>query len=169
MTPDMTPERFKALAGAYGGDLRRWPAAERGAAQQHLSLRPGGREELDAELALDQALAGWRVPGPGAALAASIMAGAADRHHRLRRLRLWWSGLGAAGALAGGLAAGALAVSLCASPDDAASDLDAGLNTGLYGLYVLGLPLDPRAAGLAAGSGQAGPAEAAAPAPGRAP
>lgn len=29
----MTPERFEHLAGAYGGDLRRWPETEREAAR----------------------------------------------------------------------------------------------------------------------------------------
>ena len=106
----MTPERFRALADAYGGNLDRWPAADHDAARSHLTSRPDAHAELAAAGRLDAALAAWTVPGPGAALAARIARTVAMRHTRARRVRVWLSSFGAATALAGGMAAGAVAV-----------------------------------------------------------
>ena len=44
----MTPERFEHLADAYGGDLRRWPEAEREAARRLLDNRPDLAARLQA-------------------------------------------------------------------------------------------------------------------------
>ena len=134
----MTPERFRALADAYGGDLGRWPAAEQDAARALLLRQPGMRATLSAAAGLDRALAAWTVPGPGAALAARIAAAAAHRRTHTRRLRLWLSGLGAATALAGGVAAGVLVVTLSVPAEEQAA-------TPLYALSVLGAPLDVEA------------------------
>lgn len=131
----MTPDRFAALADAYGGSLDRWPAAERDAAHAHLEARPEARALLAQAARLDDALAGWTVPGPGAALAARIMASATHRHARRHRLRLWLSGLGTAATLAGGLAAGAGVVALQAPTADPAAG-------SFYQLSVLGAPLE---------------------------
>lgn len=132
----MTPDRFAALADAYGGSLDRWPATERDAARAHIAARPEARALLAEAARLDDALAGWTVPGPGAALAARIMTEAARRHAYRRRLRLWLSGLGTAATLAGGLATGAGAMALWAPPADTAGG-------PLYQLTVLGAPVEP--------------------------
>ena len=131
----MTPERFAVLADAYGGDVDRWPTKEREAARIHLQSQPEAEAVLAAAAGLDAVLAGWTVPGPGAALAASIAAAVARRHAHTRRLRLWLSSLGAATVLASGVAAGALAVVLSSPADEL-------VTTPLYELSVLGAPLD---------------------------
>ena len=131
----MTPERFAALADAYGGNLDRWPSAERDAGRRHLQSRPEARDDLAAAAKLDAALAAWIVPGPGTALAARIAVASNQRNAYARRLRLWLSSLGAATALASGVAAGAAAVVLsfpAAKP----------VAAPLYELNILGVPLD---------------------------
>ncbi len=131
----MTPERFGTLVDAYGGDLDRWPADERDAARTLLLHQPEAQAMLSAAAGLDTALAAWTVPGPGAALAARIVATVARRHTQARRLRLWLSSLGAATVLASGVAAGALVVTRLTSAEVPAT-------APLYELSVLGAPLD---------------------------
>lgn len=131
----MTPERFAALAAAYGGAIDRWPEAERDAAGTHLHAHPEARAALAGAATLDATLAAWTVPGPGAALAARIASATARRRRAGRWLRLWLSGLGTAATLAGGLAAGAVVV--------AAARPGADPSGALYELRVLGAPLDP--------------------------
>lgn len=132
----MTPDRFAALADAYGGTIARWPAAERDAARAHLAAHPEAAAALAREAGLDAILAGWTVPGPGAALAARIAATAMHGQGRRRRLMLWLSGLGTAATLAGGLATGAGIVALQAPAADQALG-------PLYQLSVLGAPVEP--------------------------
>jgi hypothetical protein len=131
----VTPERFGALADAYGGNIDRWPIAERDAAWLHLRQNPNAEGVLSAAARLDSALAGWTVPGPGAALAARIALTVARRHAHGRRLRLWLSSLGAAAALASGMAAGAIVLMLSVPATDQ-------LSAPMYQLTVLGAPLD---------------------------
>jgi hypothetical protein len=59
----MTPKRFEQLAEAYGGDVARWPDAEREAAALFMTRDPAGAEavlsdarNLDAQLDLWTAL-----------------------------------------------------------------------------------------------------------------
>ncbi len=135
----MTPERFGALADAYGGDIDRWPLAERDAARSYLHARPEACAVLALAAGLDAALATWTIEGPRAALAARIVSATTRRHDKTRRLRLWLSSLGAATALASGLAAGALVVTLstpAAEPE---------MTAPLYELSVLGAPLEVEA------------------------
>ncbi|WP_428395262.1 hypothetical protein [Lichenicoccus sp.] len=131
----MSPERFAALADAFGGDLDRWPAAERDAACAHLRQHPDANAMLAGAGKLDDTLAAWTVPPPGAALAGRIAAAAVQSRARARRLRLWLSSLGAAATLAGGVAAGAsfMAISTPATYP---------VIGPLYGLRVLGAPVD---------------------------
>ena len=140
----MTPERFIALADAYGGNIDRWPVAERDAAWAHLREQPDARHVLSVASRLDTALSGWAVPGPGAALAANIALAVSRRHARGRRLRLWLSGLGAATALASGMATGAIVLMLSMQAAEQASQ-------PLYELTVLGAPLDVDSQSLPAG------------------
>ncbi len=131
----MTPERFGELAAAYGSDIERWPAAEGAEARAFLRTSPWAQRLLADEAALDGVLASWTVPGPGAAVAGRIIATVASRRARARRLRLWFSGLGTAAALAGGVAAGMGVVNAVAPAQEP--------GTGhLYEMSVLGAPLD---------------------------
>jgi hypothetical protein len=131
----VTPERFGALADAYGGDIDRWPVAERDAAWRYLRRQPDAQTLLAAAARLDAALAGWTVPGPGAALAATIALTVSRRHAHGRRLRLWLSSLGAAAALASGMAAAAIVLTMVLPAAEQVS-------SPLYQLTVLGAPLD---------------------------
>ena len=99
----MTPDRFEALAQAYGGDLRRWPEAERTAAAGFALAHPVDAEKmLGHAAALDAALDRYKVPAPAADLASRILA-ARPRPADWRR---WGAGLGAG--LAAACAAGVL-------------------------------------------------------------
>ncbi|MCC7045104.1 MAG: hypothetical protein IT562_00180 [Alphaproteobacteria bacterium] len=68
----MTPERFATLLDAYGGDPKRWPAAERGDAEAYLAATPAARGLIDDALRLD-ALIDAAVP-PAAAVDAGRIA-----------------------------------------------------------------------------------------------
>ena len=109
--PAMDARRFAALAEAYGGDLRRWPQAERGAAAAFASSETGQAISRRAHT-LDALLDSYRVRHPGKALHDTILR-TADRYIvRRRRQRFWRLGLGLAGiGLAGAIAGLALAVS----------------------------------------------------------
>ncbi|RAS23433.1 hypothetical protein [Paraburkholderia bryophila] len=107
----MTPERFHQIVEAYGADARRWPQAERAAAQAWATLH---RAEADAMLteaaSLDAWLAADKVEPPGAALRERVIRGAPVRQPAAPR-RWWWSGAAVAGVGLLGGAAGAFAVS----------------------------------------------------------
>ncbi|MGR3906440.1 hypothetical protein Q3A80_05295 [Burkholderia sp. SR8] len=111
----MTPERFRTIVAAYGADARRWPQAERAAAEAWAQAHP--RDALEA---LDEAaeLDGWlmhdTVAPPAPALVERIVATApapAPRRTRGRRT-VWWSGAAFAGVGLAGALAGAVAVSM---------------------------------------------------------
>jgi hypothetical protein len=108
----MSRERFQALAEAYGGDVARWPDAERDAAAALMA----GDPELAAQVLgpagrLDAALDGWAALAVRPALREAILA-AAPRPRRNRPLAAWALrlalGAGLAGAAASGLVAGAM-------------------------------------------------------------
>ncbi|AHE53489.1 hypothetical protein [Sphingomonas sanxanigenens] len=104
----LSAERFATLAEAYGADLRRWPADLRAAAEAHLAVHPQSRGVLIDAARLDDLLAAYRVASPGAALIGRVLAHAPQSGSSWSRAKLWWSGLGLAGAgLAGGLAGAA--------------------------------------------------------------
>lgn len=108
----MTPERFAALAEAYGGDLRRWPESERAPAHEHVQETMEAADVLTRAGNLDEALSAYEAPAPSLQLYHRI---AAQRERPPRtglRLATWLSGLGAVGVLAGGVAAGAVVVAL---------------------------------------------------------
>ncbi|WP_027052552.1 hypothetical protein [Mesorhizobium erdmanii] len=106
--PAMDARRFAALAEAYGGDLRRWPQAERAAASSFASSETG-QAILRHAGTLDAMLDGYGIRHPGKALHDTILR-TANRHMvRRRRQRFWWLGLGLAGiGLAGAVAGLAL-------------------------------------------------------------
>jgi hypothetical protein len=80
----MTVERFTTLADAYGGDLRRWPAAERDAARAFQSRESAvARRVLEAAAELDRHLYAASVPAPAPLLRELILAGAPRAPRRL--------------------------------------------------------------------------------------
>jgi len=104
----MNPARFRQLTDAYGGDLARWPAPEREAAQALASRgEPAVVRMLEDAAALDALLQAHRIRPPHAALASLIVARAPLPRPapaaipRRWRWGLGFAGLGAAGALAG--------------------------------------------------------------------
>jgi hypothetical protein len=104
----MYAERFAALAAAYGGDLRRWPEAER-MAGTIFAASEAGEIILKHAGTLDALLDSYRVDAPGKALHGSILQAVGRHLVQRRRQRFWWLGLGLAGiGLAGGLAGLAL-------------------------------------------------------------
>ncbi|MBS0492084.1 hypothetical protein [Phenylobacterium sp.] len=100
----MTHERFEILAHAYGGDIARWPAAERDAAALLMAAEPefarivlGDAGELDAALDL------WAPLAVTATLREAVVASAP-----LRRwgLNAWFLRAGVGAGLAAACAAG---------------------------------------------------------------
>jgi hypothetical protein len=83
----LTLGRFKALAGSYGADLRRWPEALRGEAQALVNVSAEARACLDAARALDEAIEAasrqedgvLQQPGEAEAALARLRSGVAAR------------------------------------------------------------------------------------------
>ncbi|TPK70008.1 hypothetical protein FJ930_20375 [Mesorhizobium sp. B2-4-15] len=125
--PAMDAERFAALAEAYGGDLRRWPEAEREAAAAFAPSEAGQAISRHAGT-LDTLLDSYSVQPPGKALHGSILR-VADRHLvQRRRQRFWWLGLGLAGIGLAGAVAGLALVTVVtpeAQPDHYVLDANA--------------------------------------------
>ncbi len=99
--------RFAHLLDAYGAAPHRWPEAERPAALALLRQDRRAERLLNEAGDLDDQLAGYTLPPPSPTLTASILAGIPRRP--VRRVRLWWAALGAAGIALGGAAAGGAA------------------------------------------------------------
>jgi hypothetical protein len=107
---EMSRARFAALAEAFGGEIARWPAAEREAAAAFLASDPDFAAAALAEASgLDEMLAEWPAMAVRPTLREAVIA-AAPRP----RPALWaWTirlglGAGLAGACASGVAAGVL-------------------------------------------------------------
>lgn len=60
----MTPDRFRELIDAFGGDPKRWPASERDAALAHARSDARAGAMLDKARALDALLDGMKVRAP---------------------------------------------------------------------------------------------------------
>lgn len=106
--PAMDARRFAALAQAYGGDLRRWPEAERMAGTV-FAASGAGKAILRQAGTLDALLDSYRVDAPDKALHGSILQAAGRHLVQRRRQWFWWLGLGLAGiGLAGAVAGLAL-------------------------------------------------------------
>jgi len=104
----MTPDRFRSLAEAYGGDLARWPASEPGEAAAFVAAHVEAAQILAAERALDARIDADHVPPPSPQLRDRVLASA----RAPRPARIWRGvaaaslGLGLAGSAAAGVAAG---------------------------------------------------------------
>ena len=111
----MTQERFEALADAFGGDMARWPDAEREAAKVYAEAHPEPADAiLKAAAALDAVLRSGAEDTPSAALFDRIIA---DGEALRRPAAPAWAAMAAAVMLTVGLGAGWLA-----APDTAALD-----------------------------------------------
>lgn len=132
----MDLDRFAALASAYGGDVSRWPPADREVAAALMARDPGATAELLAiESELDGVLDAWRTPPAGAALREAILAAApARRAAAAWRTWIWRTGLGAGLVAAGaaGLMAGVVVSGAVAPAGEA--DVIAAAVTGYEGL-----------------------------------
>jgi len=112
----MTSQRFLALVAAYGADARRWPEAERGAAQAFLAAKADAVGSALAEAdAADALLHASRVAHPSMALRDRVIASAAEAGLKARRQGSRWldrlaitMGAGWAAAACAGIVAGVM-------------------------------------------------------------
>lgn len=145
MTTQMTETRFSELANAFGGDLRRWPEAERGPADVWRAAEPVRAAAILTEAeALDAALDASPAPNWTPELFERIVQ-AAPRAVSRTRLWRWISGaglgLGLATACAGGVAVGAVLAPVAlpvlqgqaGSGDDLSAMLDDASDMGVSG------------------------------------
>lgn len=107
----MTRDRFDHLASVYGGDLRRWPEAERDAARALLDQDKTARAVFAAADELDAFLDSAPRPMASAALREQVIASAAGVGLRSRRSTrfdplAWLSGAGWAAAACAGVIMG---------------------------------------------------------------
>lgn len=116
----MTPERFEALAEAWGGDVARWPDAEREAAAAWMAAEPGRASAILGRAGdLDAVLAAYDPPRVTLGLAERIAAGAPkSRTRRVGWLLPAGMGAGLAAACAAGVMLGAQLAPAPASADD---------------------------------------------------
>lgn len=110
-TMTMTYERFDYLADAYGGDLRRWPEAEREAARALVAADPRTAALLREADGLDALLDAAPRPTPSHALREAVIASAAGAGLKARRRGAigplaWLSGAGWAAAACAGVVFG---------------------------------------------------------------
>lgn len=135
----MTPERFEDLAEAYGGDVARWPTADRDAAAALMSERPAwAAEVLMSARAVDVLLDAIAAPPTPGDLVGRIVAGAP----RARPRWIGWlvpagMGAGLAAACAAGILVGIQGHRTSSQPATSESDAlvavvgDADLGLGL--------------------------------------
>ncbi|MBL8554654.1 MAG: hypothetical protein JNL41_10285 [Phenylobacterium sp.] len=121
----MTPDRFETLAEAWGGEVARWPAAEREAAATLMAEQPAWASAILARAGdLDAALDVFAAPRASGALAERIVAGAPKP--RAARWVGWLIPVGMGAGLAAACAAGVLVGAQVSAPAaGAASDTDA--------------------------------------------
>jgi hypothetical protein len=105
----MTRERFEILAEAFGGDVARWPAAEREGAALLMAAEPAWAQAALARAAvLDAALAACAPPRASAALTDRIVATAPRPRPSAARWGFWLAPAGLGAGLAAACAAGVL-------------------------------------------------------------
>jgi len=102
----MTHERFEVLADAYGGDVARWPAAERDAATLLIAREPEfARAVLAGAGDLDGLLETWTLAAVSHVLRDRVIASAPPAR-RDWSLRAWFMRAGVGAGLAAACAAG---------------------------------------------------------------
>ena len=127
----MTRDRFLELAGAHGGAVARWPAAEREAAAILMAAEPEfARQSLAEADRLDAALDLWAPFSVPQGLRDAVIAAAPlARPRRGPRAWLLGAGVGAglAGACAAGLVFGVVLSGSLSAPSDAAEAVSAAM------------------------------------------
>jgi hypothetical protein len=109
----MTPHRFTELAEAYGGDLQRWPSAERDAAQALLASDDGALNAILRQASwLDGQLDRHPLPAVSPHLVHRIVADATRAPSFWVRSFSWLFGASFVGVGLAGVAAGILVASL---------------------------------------------------------
>ena len=120
----MSPQRFEILAQAYGGDVARWPSAEREAAGALMIEQPRlAAAALARAGELDAVMDAWTPMPVSHALRERVIAAAPAPRARNRIVAWFWgAGLGAglAAACVAGLVVG-VAISDVAQPDESVS------------------------------------------------
>lgn len=131
----MTHERFAALAEAFGGDVARWPAAERELAAEFLAADADfARQTLAAARALDAALDAWRpLPVTTALREAVNLTTPRGRARTVWADWIWRAGLGAglAGACGAGVLVGAVAWGAAGAESDVITAVMSGDEAGM--------------------------------------
>jgi len=121
----MSRERFEALADAYGGDVARWPDAERDAAAALMAGDASfARQVLAQASRLDAALDEWRPLAVTEALREAVAA-TAPKGRRRGVLATWGVRLGLGAGLAAACAMGVLVGALGWSDGTATATADA--------------------------------------------
>lgn len=142
----MTPERFDALAEAYGGDVARWPQGEREGAAMFMATDPARAQAVLATAqALDQRLDAWAAQRVTPDLADAVLAGAPKPS-----ARSWFRGWLAPAGMGAGLAAACVAgllVGTRMAVAPVATDPDAEAFVTAVGEDAFDLYLDDEAAG----------------------
>lgn len=121
----MTRERFEDLAEIYGGDIARWPMAERDAAALLMAADPDfAKAALAAPAGLDDLLGAW-APQPVTHQLREAVIASAPRPRTRTGVRGWfWRaglGVGLAGACAAGLVVGVRLSDTVVQQDDTVS------------------------------------------------
>lgn len=129
----MRIQRFTELSEIYGADLRRWPEAERGTAEEVARNSVEAAAVLARAAELDTFLDMSRVSAPSAALRECIV-GAAPVRRRLSLASFIWRGLGLAGMGLAGAATGMMLAGLLVSARP--------LDEDTYAMTAFGTPFD---------------------------
>jgi ferric-dicitrate binding protein FerR (iron transport regulator) len=111
----MDGQRFLSIVEAYGAEPRRWPAAEREAAEAFARTDPEAAGALAEAAALEAVLDASVPPQPSAATRRRILEAAPRRRRSAMDLGWWISGAGLAAA---GVAGVVFGTTLSASPAD---------------------------------------------------
>lgn len=98
-------ERFERLVEAWGADPRRWPEAERAAAEAFLAHNVDARASIEEAARLDALLALAPAHEPSEMLVHRVLRAAPRAHPPVSRFG-WVSGVGWAAAAAAGVIAG---------------------------------------------------------------
>ena len=103
----MNAERFQTLAGAYGGDLLRWPSSEQAAARAFMANEPRSADWLAEAAGLDSLLAAVPERHQNDLLRERIIRSAPTSAPVAPRRTAWVSWAGLAAACVAGVIAGA--------------------------------------------------------------
>lgn len=102
----MSPERFEFLAGAYGGDIRRWPSDEQAPGYAYLEANAEAADQLLEAAELDAALNASAPLSANDLLNQRLINSAPSPRPIWRSTGAWFSGAMMAAACAAGVMVG---------------------------------------------------------------